>query len=92
VAAVLSGKIENVTLRAPQPAIRNSQLRRIEPESRSAAFRVGSGLAPALLRWRLERTQTPDLLENTLGFELVFEPFQGAIHWFTFANDHFWHQ
>src|SRR5213592_2558887 len=45
-----------------------------------------------LLRRRLEGAQTADLLENTLGIQLVFQPLQCAIDRFTFTNDHFWHQ
>src|SRR5437588_8410074 len=67
-------------------------LARIESELHSAALRVGFCLAAMLLRRRLEGAQTADLLENTLGIQLVFQPLQCAIDRFTFTNNHFWHQ
>ncbi len=67
-------------------------LARIESELHSAALRVGFCLAATLLRRRLEGAQTANLLENTLGIQLVFQPLQCAIDRFTFTNNHFWHQ
>jgi hypothetical protein len=74
------------------PRTRNPQsLRRVKPEAGATAFRVRLGFAAALLIRRFKCAQTPHFLENTLRFELALESLQGAIHWFTFANDHFWH-
>jgi hypothetical protein len=70
----------------------NGASRRIEAEPGSTAFGVGFGLAPALLRRCLKRSQAPNFLEDALGIQLVFESLQSAIHWLTFANDHFWHR
>jgi hypothetical protein len=64
----------------------------IESELHSAALGVRSRLAAMLLRRRLERAQTTDFLENALGIQFVFQPFQRTIDRFTFAHNYFWHQ
>src|SRR6185437_924933 len=65
---------------------------RIESKLHSGAFGIGSRLPAMLLRRRLKRAQTADFLENALGIQLVFQPFQCAVDRFTFAHNHFWHQ
>jgi hypothetical protein len=44
---------------------------RVESELGSTALGVGFCFAAMLLRRRLEGAQTADLLENTLGIELI---------------------
>jgi hypothetical protein len=68
-----------------------SSLRRIEAKFRPAPLRVSLGFAPALLVRRFKRSQATDFLKNTFGVQLVFQPFEGAVDWLTFANDNFWH-
>src|SRR4029077_6849329 len=64
----------------------------IESKLHSGALGVGSRLPTTLLRRRLKRAQTADFIENALGVQLVFKPFQCAVDRFTFAHNHFWHQ
>lgn len=64
----------------------------IESKLHSGALGVGSRLAAMLLRRRFEGAQAADFLENALGIQLVFQPFQCAVDRFTFAHNHFWHQ
>ena len=50
------------------------------------------GLAARALNRRLESAEPAYLVEDTLGIQLRFEALEGAIDWFSFANDYFWHK
>jgi hypothetical protein len=71
--------------------LRGSVLRRIEAKLRSSAFRVGFGLAPALLIRRFKCSQPADFLENSLSIELVLQALERPVDWLTFTNNYFWH-
>jgi hypothetical protein len=63
----------------------------VETEFGFGAFGVGFRFTLRALRGRLERAQTTDLIHDSFGLQLAFQPLERSVDGFSFADGDFGH-